>query len=120
MAWRSSCSWATGGLTLALLGRGATLADPPPAIGPRSHDLLDALDPNTATAEELAILPGIGPGKAAAIVAYRQGNAFAELDDLQRVRGIGPSTVAKLRPYLVFGSPSVTPRNDLATSRRSR
>ena len=52
---------------------------------------------NTASAEELASLPGIGPGKAAAIIA---GRPYASIEDLDRVPGIGPGTVEKLTPLV--------------------
>ncbi len=96
---------ATAGTACVLPGRGSTLLDPPPPIGSRANELLDVLDPNVATAAELAVLPGIGPGKAEAILDHRNatdGVAFGSLDDLQNVSGIGPSTATKLRPYLLF------------------
>lgn len=44
---------------------------------------------NTATAEELTVLPGLGPQKAAALVAYRtEHGAFATLSDAAAVKGI--------------------------------
>ena len=49
---------------------------------------------NAASIEELQTLPGIGPSKAAAIVANRP---YASVDDLDRVPGIGPSTLNQLR-----------------------
>jgi competence protein ComEA len=53
---------------------------------------------NSASAEELATLPGIGSVRAAEIVANRhQHGPFRHLDDLQRVPGIGPRTVERLR-----------------------
>jgi competence ComEA-like helix-hairpin-helix protein len=57
----------------------------------------DPVSVNTATAEELATLPGIGPRLAAAIVADRERNGpFRAVADLQRVRGIGPVLVTRL------------------------
>ena len=51
---------------------------------------------NTATAEELAALDGIGESKALAIVADRDTNGpFESGDDLTRVRGIDEATVTK-------------------------
>ncbi|HET7601620.1 MAG TPA: helix-hairpin-helix domain-containing protein [Gemmatimonadales bacterium] len=56
---------------------------------------------NSATANDLATLPGLGPGRAAAIVAYRQSHGpFASIEALTAVPGIGPATVVKLRPFL--------------------
>lgn len=55
------------------------------------------LDLNAAAARELAELPGVGAGTAAAIVA---GRPYASVDDLDRIPGVGPKTVAKLRAYV--------------------
>lgn len=56
---------------------------------------------NTATAAELEQLPGIGPVKAQAIVAWRQQNgAFARIEDLTKVSGIGEKTFAKLKALI--------------------
>lgn len=56
---------------------------------------------NSATAKDLGTLPGIGAGRAAAIVAYRQSHGpFASIEALTAVPGIGPATLDKLRPFL--------------------
>jgi competence protein ComEA len=53
---------------------------------------------NSATASALQDLPGIGTSKAAAIVADRDANGpFKSCEDLDRVAGIGPATVANLK-----------------------
>lgn len=53
---------------------------------------------NTATADDLDVLPGVGPATAAAILAYRdQHGPFASVDDLGEVRGIGPAKLEALR-----------------------
>lgn len=60
---------------------------------------------NQAGANELESLPGIGPAKAAAIVAHRSDHgAFASLADLDRVPGIGPATLANIGPLVVFAA----------------
>lgn len=68
------------------------------------------LDPNVATAEELILLPGVGPALAQEIVTYREAfvprPAFRTMDDLEQVRGIGPARLAKLRPYLRISHPT--------------
>lgn len=59
------------------------------------------LDINTATAEQLQLLPGIGPSRAAAIVEDRTSRGrFRTVEDLARVSGIGPVTVENVRPYV--------------------
>jgi competence protein ComEA len=60
---------------------------------------------NTATADELMRLPGIGPSKAAAILALRgrlAGQRFGRVEDLLRVRGIGRVTLRKLRALVAL------------------
>jgi len=75
----------------------------PPLRGPARLLFGLRLDPNRASPESLEVLPGIGPGRAAAIVAERQRRPFASLADLRRVRGIGPVTLARIAPWLAIG-----------------
>lgn len=60
----------------------------------------------TATAEQLQLLPGIGPSKAEAIVAYRERRAFRRTRDILRVRGIGRATFRRLRSMLTVDGPT--------------
>jgi competence protein ComEA len=56
---------------------------------------------NTATVEQLDTLPGVGPVRAAAIVAWRTANGkFTSVDQLGEVDGIGPGRLEKLRPLV--------------------
>jgi competence protein ComEA len=56
---------------------------------------------NTATAEQLQQLPGVGSTKAQAIVKYRQKQSFKSVDDLVKVKGIGKALLSKIRDRVV-------------------
>jgi len=58
--------------------------------------------PNTATAPSLMRLPGVGRARAMDIVNARADNPFDNAAELERIRGIGPKTVEKIEPYLIF------------------
>jgi competence ComEA-like helix-hairpin-helix protein len=67
------------------------------------------LDLNAAAAEELMRLPGIGPHRAAQIVAWRaQHGRFRRIIDLRRIPGFGRKTVARITPFLRIASPAST------------
>lgn len=58
---------------------------------------------NTADAELLGELPGIGPSRAEALIKEREANGeFKDADDLTRVSGIGEATVDKIRDEVEF------------------
>ena len=59
------------------------------------------IDLNTAPESALLTLPGVGPAKARAIVAYREAHGpFASVQALEAVPGFGPALVAKVRAAL--------------------
>lgn len=59
------------------------------------------VDINQADWPELTVLPNIGETLARRIVESRQADGpYADLDQLERVRGIGPKTLEQIRPYL--------------------
>ena len=61
----------------------------------------ETIDPNVAGDEELDRLPGVGPARALDIVSDREENGpFRTVEDLARVRGIGPASVERMRPHL--------------------
>lgn len=61
------------------------------------------VDINSADAQTLQTLDGIGPAKAQAIVAYRQANGpFKSVDDLSKVDGIGDKTLEANRSKIAL------------------
>jgi competence protein ComEA len=85
-----------GPVVLETIGRNVTFSGRVPARGAGARRVRVRL--NSAGVEELATLPGIGSVRAAEIVAHRRRHGpFQHLDDLQRVPGIGPRTVERLR-----------------------
>lgn len=71
-----------------------------------SEDLDYRIDVNTATWVEWTQLDGIGESLAERIVADRKANGpFRSVDDLRRVKGIGPKTLARIRRYVTVGKP---------------
>lgn len=74
------------------------------ATGGASGGPAGPIDLNTATAEQLDALPGVGPATAAAIVAHRERNGpFTSVDGLLDVRGIGPAKLEALRDLVTVG-----------------
>jgi DNA uptake protein ComE-like DNA-binding protein len=72
-------------------------------------ELTEKINPNFAPVGSLVRLPGIGIGRAGAIVTYRDAafakggvRAFASCEDLQKVRGIGPATAYNIGQWLEF------------------
>lgn len=70
------------------------------------------LDPNTSPADSLELLPGVGKELADRIVDYRQLNRFEKEIDIINVKGIGPRTYEKLKPYLKIQQWTTTPLSE--------
>lgn len=106
--------WAAALSALTLLGSGAAHAEgkspsarPAAAAvatdAPASGGVVNISD---AAPEQLELLPGVGPSRAQAIVAYRKTHPFKRLEDLQRIKGIGKKTFARLRPLITLSGPT--------------
>lgn len=65
-----------------------------------ANDFNGTVNINTATAEQLTELPGIGQAKANAIVEYRANSPFKTVEEIMQVKGVGEKLFAKLQPHL--------------------
>ena len=84
------------------------VAELPPAVETAARavdpERFGRVDLNRADADELASLPRIGPALARRIVADREANGpFRSLEDLDRVRGVGPGVLAAIRAEITLG-----------------
>lgn len=81
----------------------ASTAPPSPASSCSGGMCADGkVNVNAATAEQLQTVKGIGPSTAQKIIDYRKAHGnYASIDDLMNVSGIGPKKLAKMRDSLV-------------------
>ncbi|MDX2437960.1 MAG: helix-hairpin-helix domain-containing protein [Acidobacteriota bacterium] len=76
---------------------------------------------NTAAAEQLQLLPQVGPALAGRIIGYRQANGpFRTIDEIVAVKGIGDSSLERLEPYLATsGATTMTEKVRLPRPKKS-
>lgn len=75
-----------------------------PNSSKQSSDAEGKININTAPAEELMLLPGIGELTAQRIIEYRiQNGQFTSIEQLSNVKGIGQGTMDKIRDYITTG-----------------
>ena len=75
--------------------------DEPPAKKSNHKEITGKLNLNTATEDQLMLLPTVGPSKAERIVSWRKKNGgFKRTADLRHVKGFGYKTFKKLEPFL--------------------
>lgn len=91
-------------LLLGLAEAGQQPASPP---RPATATAANLVNLNTATAAQLASLPGIGAKTAERIIEHRQKNGgFKKIEELMNVRGVGEKSFLKLRPLITVGPPT--------------
>ena len=90
---------ATGGLAGVGGATGGATSGATDAGGANNSTVPQIININLASVVELEQLPGVGPTTAKAIVAYREKNgAFLKVEDLLKVRGIGPAKLSEILP----------------------
>ena len=103
--------FAIGVCICVVLGLAFSLKTPRAVSHASLFQIEEKINPNIASPASLARLPRIGLTRARMIVAYRrklveqgcEGGAFRRPEDLCAINGIGPATVADIRPWLQLG-----------------
>jgi len=73
-----------------------------------THPGKESINVNTASADQLQRLPGVGPAMAARIVQYRkETGAFTDPEQLMEVSGIGPKKFARMKPFVRVRGPAL-------------
>ena len=88
-------------VALFLVAVAASAAESKSSAGAPETRIVGVVNVNTATPEQLGLLPGVGPVRAQAIIEQRkQSGGFKQVDDLKRVSGIGDRALERIRPHV--------------------
>jgi competence ComEA-like helix-hairpin-helix protein len=100
--WTTAASAApTVSPATAQVGKAGSSADEADAARPPKKPPSGKININTATEEQLMLLPTVGPAKAERIVTWRKKNGgFKRVADIRRVKGFGYKTFKRLEPLL--------------------
>ena len=89
-------------IVLSLLSLEVAAAAEPQTAAPETR-LVGVVNVNTASADQLELLPGIGPARAAAILEHRKEHkGFKRVEDLTQVSGIGERALERIRSHVAL------------------
>jgi len=94
----------TDGDAIQLTKTDISIIDGPAPTTAYYDEVIGRVNINTATAEELSSIPGIGKVTAQRIIEYRRKyGKFYSINDLLKVKGIGASSLEEIKPYITVG-----------------
>ena len=85
-----------------MLGASAAFAGKPVM----KKELTGVVNINTASAQQLDLLPGVGEKAAKRIIEHRSKTPFAKIEDLRKVKGFGAKKLEKLKGFLTTSGPT--------------
>lgn len=72
----------------------------------KKKELVGVVNVNEAGVAELSMLPGIGVKRAKEIQDYAKSHPFKSVDELVNIKGIGPKSLASLKPFVSVSGPT--------------
>ena len=97
-------SFLTTLLVVLAIGVASVPAQDKPSTPSKNAAAVAVVNLNTATATQIATLPGIGAKAAERIIEYREKNGgFKKIEELMNVKGIGEKSFLKLKPLVTVG-----------------
>ena len=96
-----------GAINVPVVSQGFASENLPVFVSEKVSATQKLIDINTASSDELTLLPGIGPKISDDILKYRETHGpFKKASDLLKVKGIGLKKLEKIRPFIQFEMPN--------------
>ena len=90
-------------------------------VGLSGAEIEGKVNINTATEEQIAVLPGVGPKLASEVVSYRKAKGdFKEVEDLKKVNGMGDKKFEKVKNFIVIEGETTIKSTKIAKSEKGQ